>query len=102
VHTNTINYHYYERHTKALSTFPYYVVRVSKFRVQDGKEVVISYSSRHLNAAERNYSAIEREALAIVYGIKKYHHYLQDNKFEIISDHRPLQWLETHKDEERS
>jgi hypothetical protein len=49
--------------------------------------------------AERNYSAIEREASAIVYGIKKYHHYLQDNKFEIISDHRPLQRLETHKDE---
>ncbi len=45
--------------------------------------------------AERNYSAIEREASAIVYGIKKYHHYLQ----EIISDHRPLQQLETHKDE---
>ena len=49
--------------------------------------------------AERNYSAIEREASAIVYGIKKYNHYLRDNKFEIISDHRPLQRLETHKDE---
>ncbi|KZS10124.1 Uncharacterized protein APZ42_025482 [Daphnia magna] len=67
-------------------------------QIQDGKEVVIAYSSRHLNAAERNYSAIEREALAIVYGIKRYRHYLQDDKFEIISDHRPLQWLETHKD----
>jgi hypothetical protein len=49
--------------------------------------------------AERNYSAIEREASAIVYGIQKYNHYLQDNKFEIISDHRPLRRLETHKDE---
>ncbi|KZS19907.1 Uncharacterized protein APZ42_013703 [Daphnia magna] len=68
-------------------------------QIQDVKEVVIAYSSRHLNAAERNYSAIEREALAIVYGIKRYRHYLQDDKFEIISDHRPLQWLETHKDE---
>jgi len=68
-------------------------------QIQDGKEVVIAYSSRHLNAAERNYSAIEREALAIVYGIKRYRHYLQDDKFEIISDHRPLQWLEAHKDE---
>jgi hypothetical protein len=52
-----------------------------------------------LNTVERNYSAIEREALVIVYGIKRYRHYLQDEKFEIISDHRPLQWLETHKDE---
>ena len=68
-------------------------------QIQDEKEVVIAYSSRHLNAAERNYSAIEREALAIVYGIKRYRHYLQDEQFEIISDHRPLQWLETHKDE---
>ena len=68
-------------------------------QIQDGKEVFISYSSRNLNAAERNYSAIEREALAIVYGIKRYRHYLQDNQFEIISDHRPLLWLETHKDE---
>jgi hypothetical protein len=59
-------------------------------QIQDDKEVVISYSSRHLNAAERNYFAIEREALAIVYGIKRYRHYLQDNKFEIISDHRLL------------
>jgi hypothetical protein len=31
--------------------------------------------------------------------VKRYRHYLQDNRFEIISDHRPLQWLETHKDE---
>jgi len=66
-------------------------------QIQGDKEVVIAYSSRHLNAAERNYSAIEREALAIVYGIKRYRHYLQDEKFEIISDNRPLQWLEAHK-----
>ena len=68
-------------------------------QIQGEKEVVIAYSSRHLNTAERNYSAIEREALAIVYGVKRYRHYLQDEKFEIISDHRPLQWLESHKDE---
>ncbi len=60
-------------------------------QMQDDKEVVIAYSSRHLNSAERNYSAIEREALAIIYGIKRYLHYLQDEKFEIISDHHPLQ-----------
>jgi len=59
---------------------------------------MISYSSRHLNAAEWNCSAIEREALAIVYGIKRYRHYLQDDKFEIISDHRPLRDTEVRTD----
>jgi hypothetical protein len=53
-------------------------------QIQNEEEVVIAYSSRHLNAAEKNYSAIEREALAIVYGVKRYRHYLQDEKFESI------------------
>ena len=48
-----------------------YGVRGVLSQMQDDKEVVnIAYSSRHLNTAERNYSAIEREALAIVYGKK--------------------------------
>jgi hypothetical protein len=65
-------------------------IRAILSQIQDDKEVVIAYSSKHLNAAERNFSAIEREALAMVYGIKRYYHYLQDDQFEIICDHRPM------------
>lgn len=68
-------------------------------QVQEGKEVVIAYASRHLNSAEVKYSTIEKEALALIFGIKRYRHYLQDEPFVIVSDHRPLQWLETFKDE---
>ena len=64
----------------------------------DGSEKVVAYASRHLNESERKYPAIEREALAVVFGIKKFRHYLLDNPFTIISDHRPLQWLHTFKD----
>ena len=38
-------------------------------QIQHGKEVVIAYASRHLNTAEKKYAAIEREALAIIFGI---------------------------------
>ncbi|XP_058038252.1 uncharacterized protein K02A2.6-like isoform X1 [Ahaetulla prasina] len=43
-----------------------------------------------MSAAERNYSQLDREALAIVSGVKKFHKYLFGQQFEIVTDHRPL------------
>jgi transposase InsO family protein len=68
-------------------------------QIQDGKEVVIAYASKHLDPAEMKYSTIEREALAVIKGIERFRYYLLDEPFVIISDHRPLQWLNAHKDE---
>jgi hypothetical protein len=67
--------------------------------MHEGKDRPIAYASRHFNKAELNYSTIEKEAAAVVFGIQRFRHYLQDKPFVIISDHRPLQWLKTFKDE---
>lgn len=53
----------------------------------------ICYASRTLNDHEKNYAAIEKELLAIVWATSYFRPYIYGNKFEILSDHQPLKWL---------
>ena len=61
--------------------------------MDDNEERPIAYISRTLSAPEKNYSQLEKEALAIVFAVKKFHHYLYGRHFIIESDHRPLSFL---------
>lgn len=63
-----------------------------------GKDRPISYASRVLNDAEKNYSTIEKELLAIVYAVKHFRPYLYGKKFVLVTDHKPLTWLHKAKD----
>ena len=57
---------------------------------KDGAELPVVFASRTLNPAERNYSQTEKEALALVFALKRFHHYLWGHKFSLITDHKPL------------
>ena len=59
-------------------------------QIQAGKEHVISYWSRQLHKAERNYSTIDREALAAVTAIKEFYPYLYAFHFKLLTDHNLL------------
>jgi len=50
----------------------------------ENKEHPVAFTSKTLNAAEKNYSQVDKEALAIIFGINKY------NNFTIKCDYKPL------------
>ena len=55
----------------------------------------VMYASRKLLDRETRYSTIERECLAIVWGIQKFVRYLHGRQFRLETDHRPLTFLRT-------
>lgn len=59
-------------------------------RYADGSERPVSCVSRTLNASERNYSQLDKEALAILFGVTKHHQYLFGRRFTLRTDHKPL------------
>ena len=54
-------------------------------------EQPIAFASCSLAPAEKDYSQIDKETLAIVFGVEHFHQYLFGRKFIIKSDYKPLQ-----------
>ncbi|CAM8940538.1 unnamed protein product [Rhodiola kirilowii] len=62
------------------------------------KPVVISYASRTLDAAQKNYSTTEKELLAVVFALEKFRSYLLGAKVVVYSDHASIRYLMTKKE----
>ena len=59
-------------------------------RYQDGSERPIANVSKTLTATQRRYSQIQKEAMAIIFALGKFHQFLYGRKFILITDHKPL------------
>jgi hypothetical protein len=54
---------------------------------------LLAFASRKLSTTEINYTTTEREGLAMVYTLQKFHHYLLGGHFKIFTDHSALKYL---------
>ena len=69
---------------------PYDVGAVLSHRMKDGSEKPVGFASRTLSVAEKNYAHIEKEALAAVFAVVRFHKYLYGREFLLKTDHKPL------------
>ena len=56
----------------------------------DETERPVAFASRTLSPAECNYAQGEKEALSLIFGIRKFHQYLYGHTFTLVTDHKPL------------
>ena len=59
-------------------------------KFKDGNTKPVGHASRTLLPAEKKYSQIEKESLAIIYACKKFHKYTHGRRFILQTDRRPL------------
>ena len=74
----------------ACDASPYGVGAVISQLEESGQERPVVFASRSLNKVERNYAQIEREALALIFGVCKFHQYLYGRTLTLQTDHKPL------------
>ena len=53
----------------------------------------VAFMSRTLNASERRYPAIEKEATAIIEAVRKWTHFLKARMFTLVTDQRSLSFM---------
>ena len=67
-------------------------------QIQNGSERVVCYASKSFSTAQSRYSTTKCELLAIVNFTRHFKQYLLGRKFQIVTDHKALQWLHNFKD----
>ena len=59
-------------------------------RYEDGSRPPIANASKTLSETQRNYSQIQKEALSIIFALRKFNHFLYGRKFILVTDYKPL------------
>ena len=71
----------------------YGVGAVLSLMLPDQSEHPIAYASRTLNKHEKMYSQLDKEGVAIIFGLKKFNQYLYGSHFTLSTDNKALRYI---------
>ena len=75
-----------------------YAIGVVLGQREDKKAFVIYYASKNLDSAQENYTATEKEFLAVVFALEKFRSYIVGSLVTIFTDHAALKYLLSKQD----
>ena len=58
----------------------------------------LAFGGRSLNSHEMRYPPFEKEALAVISGIRHFHHYLYGREFTVYTDNTAVTWFYSQKE----
>ncbi|XP_037505852.1 uncharacterized protein K02A2.6-like [Rhipicephalus sanguineus] len=92
IRSSTILAHYDEKRPLILSVdaSPYGIGAILAQKDAFGREAPIGFASRTLGTAEKNYSQLDKEGLAVVYGVSHFHQYVAGRHVTVLTDHQLL------------
>jgi hypothetical protein len=65
---------------------------------EDGLWHPVAYRSDSMSKEEHNYEIYDREMLGLIRALEDWHHFLEGIDFEVITDHKNMEWWSTMRD----